>query len=55
MYINRLLVKEQVKRMKLSEVPSHPWIVQTLAAAQAAAQATAAAPVTGIIQRQQAP
>jgi len=30
--IRKLLVKVQVQRMRLAELPSHPWIVQTLAA-----------------------
>lgn len=41
--ISRLLVKDQSKRMKLSEVPKHPWIIAQLniykqKCAQAAAQ-----------------
>lgn len=31
--ISRLLVKEQAKRMKLADVPKHPWIMQYQAAA----------------------
>ena len=41
----RLLVKEQARRMKLVDVPRHPWIMHHLAAAaarQAAATANAA-------------
>lgn len=45
--ISRLLVKDQSKRMKLSDVPKHPWIVEHLNAAtkrqqQMQAQAAAA-------------
>lgn len=32
--ISRLLVKDQSKRMKLADVPKHPWIVEHLNAAQ---------------------
>ena len=33
--ISRLLVKEQARRMKLVDVPKHPWIVQQLNAMKA--------------------
>lgn len=33
--IRRLLVKDPTKRMKLADLPRHPWIVETLAAAAA--------------------
>jgi serine/threonine protein kinase len=31
--ISRLLVKDQSKRMKLADVPKHPWIVEHMNAA----------------------
>ena len=45
----RLLVKEQARRMKLVDVPRHPWILHHLAAAaarQAAATANASSSAT---------
>lgn len=31
-FISRLLVKDQSKRMKLVDIPRHPWIAQQMAA-----------------------
>ena len=36
--ISRLLVKDQRKRMKLADVPKHPWILQHLNAAKSSTQ-----------------
>jgi serine/threonine protein kinase len=41
--IGRLLVKEQARRMKLVDVPKHPWIMHHLAAAAARHASMAAA------------
>eukprot|EP01036_Dinobryon_divergens_P026601 gene26601-35273_t len=38
--ISRLLVKEQAKRMKLADLPKHPWIVHHMNAAMAQHQQT---------------
>ncbi len=39
--ISRLLVKDQSKRMKLADVPRHPWIVENLNLAAKRQQAQA--------------
>ena len=41
-----LLVKEQARRMKLVDVPKHPWIMHHLAAAAARQAAAAVASAT---------
>ncbi len=33
--ISRLLVKDQAKRMRLADVPKHPWITQQISAMKA--------------------
>lgn len=40
--ISRLLVKDQSKRMKLADLPKHPWIVHYTSKAASAASASAA-------------
>lgn len=38
--ISRLLVKEQAKRMKLADVPKHPWIMQYQAASSSSSSSS---------------
>jgi hypothetical protein len=42
----RLLVKEQAKRMKLADVPKHPWIMQYT---QSAGSSSASSSTHGIL------